>query len=139
MGNLDSKRDWGHAKDYVEMMWLMLQQEEPTDYVISTGKQYSVRDFINLSAKELGIELEFSGKGVDEIAIVSKVDNLKSPSIQVGQTLIDVDERYYRPAEVDNLLGDASFAEKKLGWKPKITLKMMVQEMIESELKALKQ
>lgn len=138
MGNLDSKRDWGHAKDYVEMMWLMLQQEEPRDYVISTGQQYSVRDFIILSAEELGVELEFSGKGVDEVAIVTKVDKSISPAIKIGQKLIDVNKRYYRPAEVDNLLGDSSFAKKMLGWEPRITLKMMIQEMMESELRNLK-
>lgn len=122
MGNLDALRDWGHAKDYVKMQWMMLQQDEPRDFVIATGVQYSVREFIDMSARELGIELEFVGKGVDEKAVVKSVIGTKAPAIKVGDIIVAVDPAYFRPAEVETLLGDPSLAKKELGWVPEITL-----------------
>ena len=118
LGNMDALRDWGHAKDYVRMQWMMLQQEEADDFVIATGKQISVREFVNLSAKEAGIELEFSGSGVEEIATVVSVDQEISPAVNVGDIIVKVDPRYFRPAEVETLLGDPSKAKEKLGWTP---------------------
>ncbi|MDB2398549.1 GDP-mannose 4,6-dehydratase [Planktomarina sp.] len=134
MGNLDALRDWGHAKDYVRMQWMMLQQREAEDFVIATGKQFSVREFITWSAEELGIELEFSGRGVDEIGIVVSVDQTQAPSINIGDVIIRVDPRYFRPAEVDTLLGDPSKARKKLGWVPEITAREMCAEMVANDL-----
>ena len=138
LGNLNALRDWGHAKDYVEMQWLMLQQEQPEDFVIATGTQFSVRDFINFSAEKLGIKLRFVGVGVDEIAEIIEVDNNISPKAKVGDIIIKVDPTYFRPAEVETLLGDASYAEKKLGWKSTISLKELCSEMIEEDLKIAK-
>jgi GDPmannose 4,6-dehydratase len=123
LGNLDAKRDWGHAKDYVEMQWLMLQQDKPDDFVISTGEQYSVRDFVNIAANELGINLEWVGSGVEEKAFD-----------QSGNCIVEVDPRYYRPTEVETLLGDSSKAKKLLGWEPKITFQEMVSEMVQADL-----
>lgn len=134
MGNLDALRDWGHAKDYVRMQWMMLQQREAEDFVIATGKQYSVRDFITWSAAELGIKLEFSGTGVDEIGTVVSVDQTQAPSIKIGDVIIRVDPRYFRPAEVDTLLGDPSRAREKLGWVPKISAREMCAEMVAHDL-----
>jgi len=125
MGNLDAKRDWGHARDYVEMQWLMLQQEEPDDFVIATGEQYSVRDFINAACEELGIKVRWEGKGVDEKGI--NEDN--------GKTIVAVDPRYFRPTEVETLLGDPSKAKEKLGWETRTPFKQLVSEMIVSDLK----
>jgi GDPmannose 4,6-dehydratase len=135
MGNLDSLRDWGHAKDYVRMQWMMLQQEKPEDFVIATGVQYSVRQFIEWSALELGITLEFSGTGVDEKGIVTKVEGDKAPSVQVGDVLVAVDPRYFRPAEVETLLGDPTKAKEVLGWVPEITVQEMCAEMVAEDLK----
>ncbi len=135
LGNLDAKRDWGHAKDYVEMQWLMLQQDEPQDFVIATGKQFSVRDFIVLSAKELGIELDFRGKGINEKGYIKSISGDKCPSLKVGDCVIEIDKRYFRPSEVDSLLGDASKARKELKWKPRISLEEMCVEMVEEDLK----
>ena len=126
LGNLNAKRDWGHAKDYVEMQWLMLQQDNPEDYVIATGKQYSVRDFINYAAKELDMEIIWKGTGLNEVGIYK------------SKKIIKVDKRYFRPSEVDSLLGDASKAEKKLGWKPKISFSQLVKEMIREDFKEAK-
>lgn len=126
LGNLDAKRDWGHASDYVRMQWLMLQQDQPEDFVIATGKQYSVRDFVNTAAKELHMDLEWQGSGTDEKAINKKT----------GRHIIAVDPRYYRPAEVETLLGDASKAREKLGWKSEISFEDMVKEMVQSDLVA---
>ncbi|MCG6349101.1 GDP-mannose 4,6-dehydratase [Vibrio fluvialis] len=134
MGNLDALRDWGHAKDYVKMQWMMLQQDEPRDFVIATGVQYSVREFIDMSARELGIELEFVGKGVEEKAVVKSVTGTKAPAIKVGDVIVAVDPAYFRPAEVETLLGDPSLAKKELGWVPEITLQQMVSEMVASDL-----
>jgi len=134
MGDLDALRDWGHAKDYVRMQWMMLQQQEAEDFVIATGKQFSVRDFITWSAAELGIKLEFSGRGVDEFGTVVSVDQTKAPSINIGDVIIRVDPRYFRPAEVDTLLGDPSKAREKLGWVPKISAREMCAEMVANDL-----
>ena len=133
LGNLDSKRDWGHARDFVEAQWLMLQQQKPEDFVIATGRQYSVRDFVNAAATELGIKLLWSGKGVKEIARVAS-SNEKGPG--KGKVIVRVDPRYFRPTEVETLLGDASKARRKLGWKPKITFRELVAEMVMEDLKA---
>jgi GDPmannose 4,6-dehydratase len=139
LGNLDALRDWGHAKDYVRMQWMMLQQETPEDYVIATGKQIAVREFVRMSAKEAGITLEFSGEGVDEIATVSAVDATISPSVAVGDVVVRVDTRYFRPAEVETLLGDPTKAKEKLGWIPEITVEEMCAEMIASDLDKARQ
>ena len=139
LGNMDALRDWGHAKDYVRMQWMMLQQDEPDDFVIATGKQISVREFVTLSAKEAGIELVFSGEGVDEIATASAVDHEKSPAINVGDVIVRVDPRYFRPAEVETLLGDPTKAKEKLGWVPEITVEEMCSEMVSFDLEKAKQ
>lgn len=134
MGNMDALRDWGHAKDYVEMQWLMLQQEAPEDFVIATGVQYSVRAFIEKAAHELGIGLEWSGGGVDEIGRVAHVAGNKAPALKPGDTIVRIDPRYFRPAEVETLLGDPTKAHEKLGWKPRITLQAMIEEMVAHDL-----
>lgn len=134
MGNMDSLRDWGHAKDYVRMQWMMLQQDKPEDFVIATGVQYSVRDFIRMSAAELGITLSFKGAGLDEKAVVERVDGDKAPALKPGDVIVAVDPRYFRPAEVETLLGDPTRAKEKLGWVPEITLAEMVKEMVASDL-----
>ncbi len=139
MGNLDALRDWGHAKDYVRMQWMMLQQDEAKDYVIATGVQYSVRDFIRKSAAELGIELDFVGRGVEERGVVASVTGDKAPAVKVGDEVVSVDARYFRPAEVETLLGDATLARTELGWIPEITLDELVRSMIESDLEASRQ
>ena len=136
MGNIDSLRDWGHAKDYVRMQWMMLQQDEPEDFVIATGVQYSVREFILWTANELGIELEFEGTGVDEIARVVSMTGDKAPALSVGDVVMRINPRYFRPAEVDTLLGDPTRAKEKLGWVPAITAKEMCAEMVEEDHKA---
>jgi len=134
MGNIDALRDWGHAKDYVRMQWLMLQQEQPDDFVIATGIQFTVRDFIIRSAKKLGISLIFEGKGENEQAKVIAIEGDKAPSITVGDVIIKIDPHYYRPTEVETLLGDPKKAMEKLGWTPEITLDQMIEEMIASDL-----
>ncbi|MBC54490.1 MAG: GDP-mannose 4,6-dehydratase [Gammaproteobacteria bacterium] len=135
MGNLDSLRDWGHAKDYVRMQWMMLQQDVPEDYVIATGVQYSVREFILWSAKEIGIALTFEGSSENEVAIVESVQGSMAPSVKVGDVVVKVDPRYFRPAEVETLLGDPSKAKEKLGWIPEITVQQMCHEMVTEDLK----
>ena len=135
LGNLSSLRDWGHAKDYVKMQWLMLQQEIPKDYVIATGKQHSVREFVLLAASALGIELEFVGKGINEVGVVAGVSSECHLKVSVGQKIIKVHPRYFRPTEVDSLLGDASKAKKELGWESEITVQEMCKEMIEEDYK----
>ncbi|MDG5975945.1 GDP-mannose 4,6-dehydratase [Hydrogenophaga taeniospiralis CCUG 15921] len=134
MGNLDSLRDWGHAKDYVRMQWMMLQQDRPEDFVIATGVQYSVRQFIDMAAQELGITLRFEGEGVNEQAIVQTVEGDKAPALQPGDVIVKVDPRYFRPTEVETLLGDPANAKAKLGWVPQIALQEMVTEMVASDL-----
>jgi GDPmannose 4,6-dehydratase len=136
LGNLDAKRDWGHARDYVEAQWLMLQQDKPEDFVIASGVQYSVRDFVDAAAAELGIKLNWRGKGVKEIAVADKGRRGKGTSPARGQTVVRVDPRYFRPTEVDSLLGDARKARRKLGWKPRTSFKSLVAEMVREDLKA---
>ena len=135
MGNIDSLRDWGHAKDYVRMQWMMLQQDAPDDYVIATGKQYSVREFIRWSAEELGVTLEFSGHGVDETAMVVDVKSDKAPALKPGDVVMRIDPRYFRPAEVETLLGDPSKAKRELGWEPQISAREMCAEMVAEDLR----
>ena len=139
LGNMDALRDWGHAKDYVRMQWMMLQQDEPDDFVIATGKQISVREFVQLSAREAGIELEFSGEGVDEIATVKSRDSEKAPAVNEGDVIVKVDPRYFRPAEVETLLGDPTKAKEKLGWVPEITVEEMCAEMVANDLEVARQ
>ena len=134
LGNMDALRDWGHAKDYVRMQWMMLQQEEADDFVIATGKQISVREFVRMSAREAGLELEFSGEGVDEIATVASISGDSAPEVKVGDVIVRVDPRYFRPAEVETLLGDPSKAKAKLGWEPEISVEEMCAEMIAEDL-----
>ncbi|WP_170384380.1 GDP-mannose 4,6-dehydratase [Ruegeria atlantica] len=139
MGNIDSLRDWGHAKDYVRMQWLMLQQDNPEDFVIATGKQYSVRQFIEWSAAELGISLEFTGEGIEEIATVASIEGDKAPALKPGDVVLRIDPKYFRPAEVESLLGDPSKAKTKLGWEPKLTVQDMCAEMVQEDLNTAKQ
>lgn len=145
LGNLNARRDWGHARDYVEMQWLMLQQEAPKDYVIATGRQHSVRDFVDISARELGITLEWQGEGLAEKGIVAGVDAHRLPAlcppgaevrlrVRPGDCLVEIDSRYFRPAEVESLLGNAAQAHRDLGWSPRITFEEMVTEMIRHDL-----
>ncbi|MET3598499.1 GDP-mannose 4,6-dehydratase [Martelella mangrovi] len=136
MGNIDSLRDWGHAKDYVRMQWMMLQQDAPEDFVIATGVQYSVREFITWAAADLGITVEFSGDGVEETGTVTKVEGDLAPAVEPGQVIVRIDPRYFRPAEVDTLLGDPSKAKEKLGWVPEITAREMCREMVAADHKA---
>ena len=136
MGNIDALRDWGHAKDYVRMQWMMLQQETPDDFVIATGVQYSVREFITWSAAELGFSLRFEGEGVDEIAVVTAVEGAKAPAVKPGDVIMRIDPRYFRPAEVETLLGDPTKAREKLGWVPEITAQEMCAEMVAEDLRA---
>ncbi len=139
MGNIDALRDWGHAKDYVRMQWMMLQQDVPEDFVIATGVQYSVRQFIKWSSEELGVTLRFEGAGLDEIAIVEKIMGNNAPGLKVGDVIVRIDPRYFRPAEVETLLGDPSKAKQKLGWVPEITAQEMCAEMVSEDLKIAKQ
>lgn len=139
LGNMDALRDWGHAKDYVRMQWMMLQQDKAEDFVIATGKQISVREFVRMSAKEAGIVLEFSGKGVNEIGTVVSVDHNISPKLSVGDVIVRVDPRFFRPAEVETLLGDPTKAKEKLGWIPEISVEEMCSEMILSDINLAKQ
>jgi GDPmannose 4,6-dehydratase len=139
MGNMDALRDWGHAKDYVRMQWMMLQQSKPQDFVIATGVQYSVREFITWTATELGIVLRFEGQGIDEKAYVEAVSGDNAPALKVGDCLVAVDPRYFRPTEVETLLGDPTKAKTELNWVPEITAQQMCAEMVAEDLKAAKQ
>jgi GDPmannose 4,6-dehydratase len=139
MGNMDALRDWGHAKDYVRMQWMMLQQDKPQDYVIATGVQYSVREFISKTAQQLGVTLAFEGEGVNEVAKVASIIGDNAPALKVGQVVVKIDPRYFRPTEVETLLGDPSKAKANLGWVPEITLDEMVQEMVAHDLSKAKQ
>lgn len=134
LGNLDARRDWGHAKDYVRAMWLMLQQAEPDDYVIATGIQNSVRDFVIWTAEELGLTLDFTGEGIEEIATVVTIAGDKAPGLKPGDVVLRIDPRYFRPAEVETLLGDATKAREKLGWLPEITAREICAEMVAADL-----
>jgi GDPmannose 4,6-dehydratase len=139
MGNMDALRDWGHAKDYVRMQWMMLQQDKPQDFVIATGVQYSVREFITWTAAELGITLRFEAQGVDEKAFVAAISGTKAPALKVGDCVVAVDPRYFRPTEVETLLGDPTKAKTELGWVPEITAQQMCAEMVAEDLKAAQQ
>jgi GDPmannose 4,6-dehydratase len=139
MGNMDALRDWGHARDYVEMQWLMLQQETPDDFVIATGVQYTVRQFIEMAAAELGLSMAWEGKGVEEIGRVAAIAGDKAPGLKVGDVIVRVDPRYFRPAEVETLLGDPTKAREKLGWTPTTTLQEMVKEMVQHDLSRSRQ
>jgi len=135
LGNLEARRDWVHARDYVEMQWLMLQQERPQDYVIATGQQYSVRDFIEEAAAFIGIQLEWQGQGADEVGRIASLEGSAASQLKIGEVLIKVDPTYWRPTEVETLLGDASKAKRELGWKPKTDFKQLVAEMMQADLK----
>ena len=139
LGNMDALRDWGHAKDYVRMQWMMLQQDKPQDFVIATGLQYSVREFITWTAAELGLTLRFEGQGVDEKGYVAAISGDKAPALKVGDCVVLVDPRYFRPTEVDTLLGDPSKAKAELGWVPEITAQQMCAEMVAEDLRAAQQ
>jgi GDPmannose 4,6-dehydratase len=139
LGNLNALRDWGHAKDYVRMQWMMLQQKEPKDYVIASGIQLSVREFLKMSAKELGITLRFEGAGTNELGIVDLIEGDKAPFIKKNDVVVRIDSRYFRPSEVETLLGDASKAKKELGWSPEISVDQLCKEMILSDLKESRQ
>jgi GDPmannose 4,6-dehydratase len=139
MGNIDALRDWGHAKDYVRMQWMMLQQDKPEDFVIATGVQYTVREFIQKSAQQLGITLEFQGKAEQEKAIVKSISGDKAPALKVGDVVMQIDPHYYRPTQVETLLGDPTKAKEKLGWVPEITLDQMIVEMVANDLDQAKQ
>lgn len=138
MGNMDSLRDWGHAKDFVRMQWLMLQQNQPEDFVIATGVQYSVRQFIEMTAKELGVTIRWNGIGVDEKGFVDSISGNNAPGLKVDQNIVAIDPRYFRPAEVETLLGDPSKAKEKLGWVPKISVSEMIEEMVACDLEEAK-
>lgn len=138
LGNMSALRDWGHARDYVEMQWMMLQQDRPEDFVIATGVQYSVRQFVEFACAELGIEVTFSGEGDQEIGTVSSVTDHARAECKVGDVIVRVDPRYYRPTEVETLLGDPTKAKEKLGWTPKTTLRQLVAEMVEADYQAAK-
>ena len=133
MGNLDALRDWGHAKDYVRMQWLMLQQNEPKDFVIATGEQFSVREFISWAAEDLGIEIEFKNKGIKEVGVVKRIINNKAPALKEGDEIIRVDEKYFRPSEVETLLGNPNKAKEILNWEPEISAREMCLEMVEND------
>ena len=135
IGNMDAQRDWGHAKDYIRMQWMMLQQDAPVDYVIATGKQISVRDFIRMAARELGLTLHFEGQGVSEQGIVQAIDGDKAPALKKGDVIVRIDPRYFRPTEVETLLGDPSKAKRELGWVPEITVEEMCAEMVAADLR----
>ena len=144
LGNLDAKRDWGHAGDFVRAMWLILQEDEPDDYVIATGEVHSVREFVELAFKEVGAEIEWKGRGIEEKGVISEIRGpLKpdavaadsgKPALRAGDVVVQVDPRYFRPTEVDFLQGDATKARKKLGWKPRISFSDMVSEMVKADL-----
>ncbi|MBP8286479.1 MAG: GDP-mannose 4,6-dehydratase, partial [Rhodoferax sp.] len=138
-GNMSALRDWGHAKDYVRMQWMMLQQDKPQDFVIATGVQYSVRQFIEWSAAELGISVAFEGEGAAECAVIKAIRGDKAPALKVGDTIVKVDPRYFRPTEVETLLGDPSKAKTELGWVPEITVQQMCAEMVAHDLQKARQ
>ena len=138
MGNINALRDWGHSKDYVRMQWMMLQQDKPDDFVIATGVQYSVRQFIEWAAEDLGVKLMFEGAGLDEVAIVKSIEGDDAPSLKVGDIVCRIDPKYYRPAEVETLLGDPSKAKRVLGWEPLITAREMCAEMVSADLRLAK-
>ena len=139
MGNIDALRDWGHARDYVEAQWLMLQQSAPEDFVIATGKQYTVRRFIELAAAELGIQLTWEGQGIKEKGLVASITGDHAPAINTGDAIVTIDEKFFRPSEVETLCGDASKAKNHLAWSPKIDFQALIEEMVQHDLKSAKQ
>ena len=136
LGNLDALRDWGHARDYVQMQWLMLQQDQPQDFVIATGRQHSVREFVETAARELGITIAWQGQGTDERGLVARVEGQRAPGVAVGQPIVAVDPHYFRPTEVETLLGDAARARERLGWEPRTGFEAMVREMVTHDLES---
>ncbi len=138
LGNLDARRDWGHAKDYVEAMWLMLQQETPEDFVISTGKTTKVRDFVEKAFNHIGVKIRFEGNGIDEKGIISEINNSELDFLNVDDVVVEIDPRYFRPTEVDLLIGDATKAKEKLGWEPKYSLDQLIKDMVDSDIKLFK-
>jgi GDPmannose 4,6-dehydratase len=140
LGNLDAKRDWGHAKDFVRAMWLMLQQKKPDDYVIATGESHSVREFVEMAFREIGVEIQWKGKGAKEVGVISEVRGQRSEvggqdqAVRAGDVVVEVDRRYFRPTEVDELLGDSSKARKSLGWEPKISFQEMISAMVKADV-----
>ena len=138
LGNLDALRDWGHAKDFVEMQWMMLQAEHPEDFVIATGQQISVRDFLSMAAENIGIKIKFSGKGINEVGTVEEIKSSQNIAINIGDVICKVSDRYFRPTEVETLLGDPSYASKKLGWQPKTTIEDLCKEMVLEDFKISK-
>jgi len=137
LGNLDSKRDWGHAKDYIRMMWLILQADKAEDWVIATGRTTTIRDFVKMAFGHIGVELEFTGKGLNEVAKVKSCSN-SDYQLEVGKKVLSIDKKYFRPTEVDLLVGDATKAKDKLGWEPHITLEELVEDMMISDIKLFK-
>ena len=137
LGNLDAQRDWGHAKDYIRMMWMILQAEEAEDWVIATGRTTTIRDFVKMAFSHIGVELEFTGEGVDEIAKIKSCSNSQY-KLEIGKEVLSIDEKYFRPTEVDLLIGDPSKAKKKLGWEPEISLEELVEDMMSSDLQLFK-
>ncbi|MDP3392401.1 MAG: GDP-mannose 4,6-dehydratase, partial [Sediminibacterium sp.] len=138
LGNLDAQRDWGHAKDYVEGMWRMLQQDTAEDFVLATGITTYIRDFVRMAFEEVGVELSFTGEGVNEVGVIYKISNTQAHGMKLGQVVVKVDPRYYRPTEVDLLIGDPTKANTKIGWKPKYTLAAMVKEMVAADIELFK-
>ncbi len=138
LGNMDALRDWGHARDYVRMQWMMLQQDAPDDFVIATGKQYTVRDFVTWSAQHLGVEVDFRGAGLEEVAVVTAINGSAAPALSVGDVIVRTDARYFRPTEVSSLLGDPAKAKRLLGWQPEITAQQMCAEMVAADLEDAK-
>jgi GDPmannose 4,6-dehydratase len=139
LGNLDAKRDWGYAGDYVEAMWLMLQQDQPDDYLIATGESHSVREFVNLAFSHAGIEIEWKGKGIEEKGVVKSLSSALTSTLSIGDALIEIDSRYFRPTEVESLLGDATKARERLGWKAKVKFNELTRMMVDADLKALEE
>jgi GDPmannose 4,6-dehydratase len=141
LGNLEAKRDWGFAGDYVEAMWLMLQQEKPEDFVIATGESHSVREFVNIAFDHAGIEIEWKGKGIEEKGFIRSLSSTltSTSALHIGDTIIEIDPRYFRPTEVEYLLGDAKKAKEKLGWEPKVRFKELVQMMVDADVKELEE
>lgn len=138
LGNIDAMRDWGHARDYVEAQWLILQQDVPRDFVVSTGEQHSVREFVNLAFERIGVTIEWKGKGIEEVGIVAGVNSNEPTLLKAGDEIVKIDKQFYRPSEVDTLMGDPSYAHEVLGWKPKVSFESLVNEMVEEDVRLIK-
>ena len=134
LGNIYSLRDWGHAEDYAEMQWKILQHNKPDDFVISTGKQYSVKYFVEKCCEYIGVKIKWSGKGLNEKAIIVRINKQKTPKLKIGSTIVQIDKKYFRPLDVDNLIGDARKAQRKLNWKPKNNITRLISRMMESDM-----